>query len=57
MACGVRRRAIVAVRMESVEAGMGWGREETTVSGSLHTQAPLVTAKDSLETMRTLLKA
>ena len=45
MAWGVRRRAIVAVRMERVEAGMGWEREEKTVSGSLHVQYPSVTVK------------
>ena len=42
MAWGVRRRAIVAVRMERVEAGTGCGREVKTVSGSLRVQSQLV---------------
>jgi hypothetical protein len=33
--CGVRRRAIVLVRMASVEGAMGVEREAKTVSGSL----------------------
>jgi hypothetical protein len=36
MGCGVRRRAIVPVRTESVDDGMGVVRIEKTASGSLN---------------------